>query len=85
VEEEENTSEHYEDAEAAMEVRITVREELAAAAEVDTKALDIIQHMRDMVKAHVREAGKWERCLTRMTKRRNLLATALLRYCTGQA
>jgi hypothetical protein len=44
-----------------MEVRITVHEErlaAAAAAEVDTRALDIIQHMRDMVNAHVREVGE---------------------------
>jgi membrane-associated HD superfamily phosphohydrolase len=59
VEEEENTSEHNEDAEAEMEVRITVHEERpAAAAEVDTRALDIIQHMRDMVNAHVRKVGE---------------------------
>jgi hypothetical protein len=42
-----------------MEVRITVHEERpAAAAEVDTRALDIIQHMRDMVNAHVRKVGE---------------------------
>jgi hypothetical protein len=59
-EEEENTSEHNEDAEAEaeMEVRITVHEERPAAAEVDTRALDIIQHVRDMVNAHVREVGE---------------------------